>query len=125
VKIVCYFKTDKQNKTKQNKTKQNKTKQNTYYKILESYIDDMFVNAQTKEELFKNLTLIFDLFRKYKITFNQDKVHLSDIEMEFVGHEFTHDGIQFNILTLRAIYLKYFGYRNKVKKINDYLNADF
>ena len=66
------------------------------YKILESYIDDIFVHAQTKEKLFENLRLIFERFRKHKITFNPDKVHLSDSEMEFVGHEFTHDGIQFS-----------------------------
>ena len=66
------------------------------YQILESYIDDIFVHAQTKEELFKNLALVFERFRKHKITFNPDKVHLSDSEMEFVGHEFTHDGIQFS-----------------------------
>ena len=66
------------------------------YSILESYIDDIFVHAQTKDKLFENLTLIFERFRKHKITFNPDKVHLSDSEMEFVGHEFTHDGIQFS-----------------------------
>ena len=65
------------------------------YSILESYIDDIFVHAQTKEKLFENLTtLIFERFRKHKITSNPDKVHLSDSKMEFVGHEFTHDGIQ-------------------------------
>ena len=47
------------------------------------------VHAQTKEKLFENLELIFERFRKHKITFNPDKVHLSDSEMEFVGHEFT------------------------------------
>ena len=66
------------------------------YKILESYIDDLLVHAKTKEELFKNLREVFDRFRAHKITFNPDKVHLSDTQMEFVGHEFTHDGIQFS-----------------------------
>ena len=46
--------------------------------------------------MFENLRLIFERFRKHKITFNPDKVHLSDSEMEFIGHEFTHDGIQFS-----------------------------
>jgi hypothetical protein len=44
------------------------------YKILESYIDDIFVHAQTKEKLFENLKLIFERIRKYN----------------------THDGIQFS-----------------------------
>ena len=64
--------------------------------ILESYIDDILVHAKTKEELFKNLRQVFDRFRKHNITFNPDKVHLSDTQMEFVGHEFTHDGVQFS-----------------------------
>ena len=64
--------------------------------ILESYIDDILVHAKTKEELFKNLRQVFDRFRKHNITFNPDKVHLSDTHMEFVGHEFTHDGVQFS-----------------------------
>ena len=53
-------------------------------------------NAQTKEKLFENLILIFERFRKHKITSNPDKVHLSDSKLEFVGHEFTHDGTQFS-----------------------------
>ena len=66
------------------------------YTILESYIDDIFVHAATKKELFENLALVFTRFRKHKITFNPDKVHLSDTEMEFVGHEFSSNGVKFS-----------------------------
>ena len=66
------------------------------YSVIESYIDDIVVHVLlTKDKLLDNLELIFERFRK--ITFNLDIVHLSDSEMEeFVGHEFTHDGIQFS-----------------------------
>ena len=68
------------------------------YSVIESYIDDIVVRhvLLTKDKLFENLKLIFERFRKHMITFNPDKVHLSDSKMEFVGHEFTHDGIQFS-----------------------------
>ena len=52
------------------------------YVILESYIDDLLVHAKTKEELFVNLVKVVERFRAHKITFNPDKVHISDIEME-------------------------------------------
>jgi len=64
------------------------------YSIIESYIDDIVVHVLlTKDKLLDNLELRFERFRKHKITFNLDIVHLSDSKMEFVGHEFTHDGI--------------------------------
>ena len=68
------------------------------YSVIESYIDDIVVHVLlTKDKLLDNLELIFEHVRKHKTTFNLDIVHLSDSEMEeFVGHEFTHDGIQFS-----------------------------
>ena len=66
------------------------------YTILESYIDDILVHAQTKKEFFENLTKVFDRFRLHKITFNPDKVFLSDTKMVFVGHEIDCEGVRFS-----------------------------
>ena len=61
------------------------------------------MHAKTKEELFANLIKVFERFRKHKITFNPDKVHLSDMEMEFIGHEITHEGIHFSKKKLNGV----------------------
>ena len=66
------------------------------YTILESYIDDILLHAQTKKEFWENLTKVFQRFKQFRITFNPDKVFFSDSTMEFVGHEISHDGIQFS-----------------------------
>jgi len=75
------------------------------YTILESYIDDIIVHAKTKEEFWKNLHLVFLRFRAHRITFNPDKVFLSDSSMEFVGHEIDHDGIKFSNKKLSGVNL--------------------
>ena len=46
------------------------------YSVIESYIDDIVVHVLlTKDKLLENLTLVFERFRKHKITFNLDIVH--------------------------------------------------
>jgi hypothetical protein len=73
------------------------------YVMLESYIDDILVHAQTKDEFKERLSKVFDRFRKHRITFNPDKVFFSDTSMQFVGHEITHEGIHFSKEKLSGI----------------------
>ena len=73
------------------------------YNILEAYIDDLLVHAQTKEEMFRRLTEVFQRFRDHNIKFNPDKVLISDSDMEFVGHVITPTGITFSPKKLNGI----------------------
>ena len=66
------------------------------YTILESYIDDILIYASTEEELWQRLDQVFTRFTQRNIKFNPDKVFISDIEMEFVGHIITKEGISFS-----------------------------
>ena len=66
------------------------------YTIMKSYIDDSLIHAKTKDEFLKNLDIVFSRIRKHKIKINPDKVFFSDSHIEFVGHEITHDGVQFS-----------------------------
>ena len=73
------------------------------YNILESYIDDILIHASTEEELWRRLTLVFIRFCDRNITFNPDKVFISDSEMEFFGHEISHDSISFSSKRLSGV----------------------
>ena len=56
------------------------------YNILEIYLDDILVFAETKEELVQNTTIVLERLRKHKITVNPEKVKMGLTEVEYVGH---------------------------------------
>ena len=69
----------------------------------ESYIDDVFIHAQTKEQFFERISLVFERFRKFRIIINHDKLFISDIFLEFTGHEITPQGIKFSEKKLSGV----------------------
>ena len=63
------------------------------YIVCEVYVDDILVHATSDEEFIISLKLIFERFRKYKLTINPDKTALGMSETEFVGHQIDDTGI--------------------------------
>ena len=64
------------------------------YVISELYIDDILVHAQTKQEMLKNLKLIFKRLKERRVTLNPDKCIFGCEEIEFVGHTINSEGIK-------------------------------
>ena len=65
------------------------------YNILEIYLDDILVFAETKEELVENTTIVLERLRKHNITVNPEKVKMGLTEVEYVGHLIDRHGISF------------------------------
>ena len=55
------------------------------YKILEIYLDDVIVYAQSIDELINNLKVVFTRLRKHNITLNPEKCRFGMTETEYVG----------------------------------------
>ena len=66
------------------------------YIVCEVYVDDILVHATSDEEFVERLKLVFERFRKYKLTINPDKTTLGMNETRFVGHHIDSSGIQFH-----------------------------
>ena len=73
----------------------NKIFEDLLYTILEIYLDDILIFAQTKEELITNTEITLERLRKYNITINPEKVKMGLTEVEFVGHLIDKHGISF------------------------------
>ena len=58
---------------------------------------------KTKKWFFKNLAKVFIRFKLHRITFNPDKVFLSDTSRVFVGHEITSEGVRFSSNKLNGV----------------------
>ena len=65
------------------------------YNILEIYLDDILIFAETKEELVENTTIVLERLRKHNITVNPEKVKMGLTEIEYVGHLIDRHGISF------------------------------
>ena len=63
--------------------------------ILEIYLDDILVFAETKEELVENTTIVLERLRGHNITVNPEKVKMGLTEVEYVGHLIDKHGISF------------------------------
>ena len=72
------------------------------YKILELYMDDICVHAETVDELIANVRQFLLRCRRDKIFLNSDKAECYP-EVEFVGHLLTPSGISFTKAKLDGI----------------------
>jgi hypothetical protein len=63
------------------------------YIICELYMDDVMVFADEEDEFIRRLRLIFERFRKHKLTANPKKCWFGLPECEFVGRELSATGI--------------------------------
>jgi hypothetical protein len=66
------------------------------WKICEVYLDDVIVHAQTEDDLIKNLTTVFERFRKHNITLNPEICRFGMSETEYVGKVINSEGIKFS-----------------------------
>ena len=65
------------------------------HRIVELYIDDLLTWATTFKELIERLRLIFERFRKHKMTMNPKKCKFGMKEIEYVGYLIDENGITF------------------------------
>ena len=65
------------------------------YHILEVYLDDILIFAETKDELVERAAIILERLKKHNITVNPEKVKMGLTEVEYVGHLIDRHGISF------------------------------
>jgi len=66
------------------------------YNILELYLDDVIVYAQSIDELCKNLEMVFARLRKHNITLNPEKCRFGMTETEYVGRVINSEGWKYS-----------------------------
>ena len=66
------------------------------YKILEIYLDDVIVYAQSIDELLNNLEVVFMRLRKHGITLNPEKCRFGMKETEYVGRVINSEGWKYS-----------------------------
>ena len=64
--------------------------------ILEVYLDDIIVYANSPKELNQRLEQVFKRLQSFGITLNPDKVRIGMQEVEYVGHLIDEDGLSFS-----------------------------
>ena len=65
------------------------------YHILEIYLDDILIFADTKDELVERTLIVLEILKKHNITVNPEKVKMGLTEVEYVGHLIDRHGISF------------------------------
>ncbi len=66
------------------------------YSIVELYLDDVLVYANSEDELIERLCTVFTRLRRFNITLNPKKCSFGMEEVEFVGHVLKTDGVHFS-----------------------------
>ena len=66
-----------------------------HFTILEMYLDDILIFAETKDELVMNTNIVLERLKKYNITVNPQKVKMGLTEVEYIGHLIDKHGISF------------------------------
>lgn len=72
-----------------NTVMQGLSKQNIFF-----YLDDIILAADTKNELQKNMQVLFDRLKYYNLTLDPAKLQLFKKEITFLGFKINRDGIQ-------------------------------
>ena len=73
------------------------------YHICEQYLDDILAYASSGKELLIRLRLLFERFRKFKITLNPDKCELGLSSVEYTGHVIDETGLSFTDKKLSGV----------------------
>ena len=73
------------------------------YHICEQYLDDILAYASSGKELLIRLRLLFERFRKFKITLNPDKCKLGLSSVEYTGHVIDETGLSFTDKKLSGV----------------------
>ena len=72
-------------------------------KNIEIYIDDMVVKSKMVSEHLRDLRIIFEILRNYKLHLNASKCSFSVGLGKFLGYMVTHRGIEVNHDQIKAI----------------------
>ena len=72
-------------------------------KNIEIYIDDMVVKSKMVSEHLRDLRIIFEILRNYKLHLNASKCSFSVGSGKFLGYMVTHRGIEVNHDQIKAI----------------------
>jgi len=70
------------------------------YDILELYIDDIVVHAQTEEDYLSRLRTVFQRLREFNVTLNSSKCQFGLEQIEFLGHVIDHHGLTMSTRSL-------------------------
>ena len=72
-------------------------------KNIEIYIDDMVVKSKVVSEHLRDLRVIFEILRSYKLRLNASKCSFGVGSGKFLGYMVTHKGIEVNPDQIKAI----------------------
>ena len=72
-------------------------------KNIEIYIDDMVVKSKMVSEHLRDLRIIFEVFRNYKLHLNASKCSFGVGSDKFLGYMVTHRRIEVNPDQIKAI----------------------
>lgn len=73
------------------------------YTSCEVYMDDIIIFGSTQEEYLKNLELVLQRLRRFRLTGNPDKTRLGLERIEYVGHVIDAEGMSFERGRLQQI----------------------
>jgi len=71
--------------------------------IVEVYIDDVIIWADTETQLIERIRLVLERLELYNISVNPEKCHMGKTRIEFVGHTLDAEGLHFSPEKLRAV----------------------
>ena len=72
-------------------------------KNIEIYIDDMVVKSKMVSEHLRDLQVVFEILRSYKLRLNASKCSFGVGSGKFLGYMVTHRGIEVNLDQIKAI----------------------
>ena len=90
------------------------------YSILEIYLDDILIFAETKDELVERTLIVLERLRKHNITVNPEKVKMGLTEVEYVGHLIDRHGISFTEDKKKKV-LEFFRLPEKAHEMKSFL----
>ena len=73
------------------------------HQVVECYVDDLVVKTHSGDQHLKDLRVVFDRIRKYKLKMNPMKCAFEVMFGKFLGFIVRHRGIEINISKIKAI----------------------
>ena len=73
------------------------------WKICVPYLDDIIIFSSTPEEHLERLRLVFQRFRANNLKINPDKCDFFKMEVQFLGHILSKDGLEVDPSKIEAV----------------------
>jgi hypothetical protein len=89
------------------------------HKFIYNFMDDLVVYSSSFEEHLQHLKEVFARLERAGFTLNQEKLRLAQLEISFLGHLFSAQGIR--ILPERVEAIRNFSPRNNLKAVRRFL----